>query len=394
MSFDVPTVFALNIFIGIISICCLTILLKDKYQCPGISYWLSSQWCMTIGIILIIARLWLPLSLSGLAGNTLISMSISLVMIGFSAYHNTLSLKSFRWLIFPVLIFIGIGFCLISRQSLTTREIISDSLFIPQIFLCSYICLHSREKEESSRQLWACILFVGGIILSLRLINNSFYPLHESFFKTNLVNLLGIFDETLYLLGSAICIPIISSQWLQQQLTHHANYDLVTEIYNRRAMMELGNQLLQQIDRSSSTKISLALLDIDYFKKINDQYGHLVGDIVLKQVATLIQTNALETDLISRYGGEEFIALLPYKTSKQAKIWAEQVKNQIEEQTMIIDGHHINITVSMGLVEFQNPNNSLIETIHKADIALYQAKDNGRNQVVVFSSDLPLQKTN
>lgn len=394
MPLDVATVLSVNIFIGFISISCLTILLRDKYQCPGMSYWLSSQWCMTIGMILIIARLWFPLSLSILAGNTLISLSISLIAIGFSAYHQTLSRRSLRWFIFPISVLIGMSFCLVSQQPLVTREIISESLLIPQIFLCTYICLHCREKEESGRQLWACILFISGIILGLRLADNSVYPLQESFFKTNLVNLLGIFDETLYLLGSAISIPIISSQWLQQRLTYHANYDSVTQLYNRRAMMELGSQLIQQMGTSSSEKTALALLDIDYFKKINDQYGHLTGDMVLKQVAALIQSNATEKDLISRYGGEEFIALLPHRTSGQAYSWAEQLKKQIEKRVMIIDGHHINITVSIGLVEFHNKQNMLTDTIQKADIALYQAKHNGRNQVVIFSSDLPLQKTN
>ncbi len=123
-------------------------------------------------------------------------------------------------------------------------------------------------------------------------------------------------------------------------------------------------------------------MDIDHFKKINDEYGHATGDIVLEEIADLIRSNLRRNDVFSRFGGEEFILLLPETRHEDAFIIAENVRNRIEEHTFTSENKKIlKVTMSIGVASY--PLHALIgeNLISRADQALYQAKDSGRNNV-------------
>ena len=133
--------------------------------------------------------------------------------------------------------------------------------------------------------------------------------------------------------------------------------------------------------------------DIDFFKKVNDTYGHAVGDCVLKNVAKTIKKELREEDIASRYGGEEFIFLLPHTNIEEARIVAERLRKAIEKKKINIEDYNIentkeiSVTISIGVSEF-NKADKMPEILYKkADEALYQAKDGGRNRVVVYKED-------
>ena len=135
------------------------------------------------------------------------------------------------------------------------------------------------------------------------------------------------------------------------------------------------------------------MTDIDFFKKINDTYGHIAGDIVLKKVASIIESQLREYDTASRYGGEEFCILLPYTTIEEAKFVAERLRKKVENEKIDIsqaysEQKEVQVTISIGVSEFNehtilNPK----DLYKKADEALYQAKEQGRNQVVLYQND-------
>ncbi|SFQ01890.1 GGDEF domain-containing protein, partial [Hydrogenimonas thermophila] len=127
--------------------------------------------------------------------------------------------------------------------------------------------------------------------------------------------------------------------------------------------------------------LSLVIFDIDFFKKINDKYGHLAGDKVLKAFASLLMHRMRESDIVVRYGGEEFIAILPETSKKRAFITVESIRKVVEEMKVHIDSIDlIRITMSAGISEY-NYEDSLEEWIKRADDALYLAKDRGRNRI-------------
>lgn len=165
------------------------------------------------------------------------------------------------------------------------------------------------------------------------------------------------------------------------KVLQYATLDALTNLNNRR---QFEVRLKQEIATTKRQKNPLCamMIDIDFFKKVNDTYGHASGDIVLRTVASIIKEHLRESDIPSRYGGEEFAVLLPYTHIEEAKIVGERLRKAVEATQISIDKKNINVTISMGLAEF-----SSIETgedlFKRADRALYEAKESGRNRVCV-----------
>jgi len=155
--------------------------------------------------------------------------------------------------------------------------------------------------------------------------------------------------------------------------------DALTGLYNRR---HFDNTVEREFLRSKryGGDLTIAIIDIDFFKKINDTYGHLCGDYVLKEVAYLISDNFRKTDLVFRYGGEEFVALLTETSLESAKIPLERLRKKIENSDFIYDGQKINVTVSIGASV--NNAETVTEFLDNADKALYKAKNAGRNKLI------------
>lgn len=168
-----------------------------------------------------------------------------------------------------------------------------------------------------------------------------------------------------------------------QLLKKHAAYDTLTKLYNRRLGLERLNKEFSTAMRKSEN-ISIMIIDIDFFKKINDSYGHLAGDKVLVSFARIIQRDLRSGDVLFRYGGEEFMMILPDTSSEKALIVAERVRKMIEGHHFLIgNSTSIKVTTSIGVCCYPcNSSSSEVELIEKADQALYKAKENGRNQSV------------
>ncbi len=162
-----------------------------------------------------------------------------------------------------------------------------------------------------------------------------------------------------------------------QELKHLAEIDNLTQIYNR---MKLDHIILSEIENSISRKtiFSLILLDIDYFKNINDTYGHLVGDEVLIQIAKILKRTVRQTDSVGRWGGEEFLLILPQTDQEQACILAERIRSEIQTYPFASTQP---LTCSFGVTSYQD-GDSKDKMLQRADKAMYQVKKQGRNMVL------------
>ena len=160
-----------------------------------------------------------------------------------------------------------------------------------------------------------------------------------------------------------------------------AEHDPLTGLLNRKTLDEIDSNLLKSIEENN---LSVIMLDIDYFKQINDTYGHTTGDIVLKKVAHKISSLLREDDLIFRYGGEEFFIILKNNTKEKAKTVAHKIIKSIENLKIYSqNGEQITVTISGGLAHYNTKQKTLSELIKSADKALYKAKDSGRNQIII-----------
>ena len=158
-------------------------------------------------------------------------------------------------------------------------------------------------------------------------------------------------------------------------------YDDLTKVYNRRAGLVRLNEEFARAKRSGS-KLSIAMVDADHFKKINDTYGHLVGDAVLTHIASTIKTGLRECDIVVRFGGEEFLVLLPDTQGSHASLPLDRLRERLSENKFRHNEVDILTSVSIGIATVSSLDGDPMDTIHRADNALYLAKRSGRNKVV------------
>lgn len=166
-----------------------------------------------------------------------------------------------------------------------------------------------------------------------------------------------------------------------RQISDMAIRDELTGVYNRRYIMERIGEETQRCIRNGSV-FTVCLIDIDLFKRINDTYGHLAGDLVLQSVAEAASGALRQTDFFGRFGGEEFIMVLTDTTAEGARITAERVRQKVEQLTFPDISPELRVTVSIGIAEHVRRTEPLA-TFKSADDALYEAKENGRNRCVV-----------
>jgi diguanylate cyclase (GGDEF)-like protein len=159
--------------------------------------------------------------------------------------------------------------------------------------------------------------------------------------------------------------------------------DALTGLGNRRSFDETLTREMARTKRNSSP-LSLVILDIDFFKKINDVYGHTMGDTVLKELATLIASNLRQCDWLARYGGEEYALILPDTPCLEALKLLERLRLLVEKHIFARDQSPLRMTISLGITQYDVKRHTLKSLIEEADAALYEAKHKGRNQVRVY----------
>ena len=170
---------------------------------------------------------------------------------------------------------------------------------------------------------------------------------------------------------------------LQQQLYAHSIHDPLTGLYNRRFLDEVMPREMANAARTG-TPLCFVMMDIDHFKTINDTYGHAIGDQVLQDITALLKGQTRIGDLLFRYGGEEFLALLINTNAKAACQFAERWRKAVQDYCLIHQDHEIRITMSLGVAEYSKNGETFMEVLEASDRALYRAKDAGRNCVTSY----------
>lgn len=166
----------------------------------------------------------------------------------------------------------------------------------------------------------------------------------------------------------------------REDLRFQATHDVLTGIWNRRAVLDLLHREIERASRFHAS-VGVLMLDLDHFKKINDTYGHLTGDAVLREIAQRISQVVRSYDFVGRYGGEEFLVLLPGCDKDQAEQSGERIRLAVNASPVLAAGSEVSATVSIGATATEGGGET--EVLAIADTALYQAKSTGRNRTVV-----------
>ena len=170
----------------------------------------------------------------------------------------------------------------------------------------------------------------------------------------------------------------------QIQLQEQATTDSLTGIFNRRHFLELAEREFQRTLRYKDD-LSLLMIDLDFFKKVNDHHGHAAGDKVLIGFTDICRKNLREIDIFGRLGGEEFAILLPQTSINEAKITAERLRSLVAQSDMDTGNQKLRMTISIGVASLKPEEDKLSAVLKRADDAVYEAKRNGRNQVALAS---------
>lgn len=168
---------------------------------------------------------------------------------------------------------------------------------------------------------------------------------------------------------------------LKNRISEQAIRDPLTNLFNRRFLNEFMERELA-LARRNQKPLAVVMLDLDHFKQLNDQFGHQTGDMVIEMVAKHLLRQSRRTDILFRYGGEEFLVILPNTTAMQAKHLAENWRVHVEQAQVFAKHQAVTITLSAGIACYPEHGTTVFNLIQAADEALYQAKAAGRNQVV------------
>ena len=296
---------------------------------------------------------------------TLFLISVYIILINYKEKLDIIQLITF----FTIITFIAI-------QAILTKDNAFLPVWIDFAVLISFII--GNRKSATIIALYALM------IISALKFNGCFT--HSMFTFLTIILSLIAFSILGYLISMEF--DIYNQKILQQnqKLERLALIDELTNTFNRRAFYIFSKKMLIQAIRANKC-ISIIMMDLDFFKKINDQYGHHIGDIVLKQFVNRLKSIIRENDFFARIGGEEFVLLLYDTEKQQAKIIAEKIVRTISEKPIEIENDlKINLTVSLGVYSFKpdETTQDITKALIKADRALYEAKKTGRNKVVVF----------
>jgi diguanylate cyclase (GGDEF)-like protein len=173
---------------------------------------------------------------------------------------------------------------------------------------------------------------------------------------------------------------------LQEKLYDQSVRDPLTDLYNQRFLAEIIQGEIGRAKRDAHP-VSMIIMDLDRFKDINDTFGHQVGDLVLKHAAKILTGQSRASDYVFRYGGDEFLILLPSTHPQAAYQYAQRLRSHFERSCMDYTGEKITVTISSGVATFWPGEEAPEQALVNADSALYQAKAKGRNSVVLFTSD-------
>jgi diguanylate cyclase (GGDEF)-like protein len=165
--------------------------------------------------------------------------------------------------------------------------------------------------------------------------------------------------------------------------------DPLTGLFTRAYFEEFLDSQMRTLallhENGEQPELALIMADIDFFKKVNDKYGHQAGDFVIQSVANIMRKTFRKTDLVCRYGGEEFLVILPSTNLSGASYAAEKLRLAIEAEKLVFDGTHIPVTISSGVAQVTFGKETYTETMGRADAALYHSKQAGRNKASIHS---------
>jgi diguanylate cyclase (GGDEF)-like protein len=244
--------------------------------------------------------------------------------------------------------------------------------------------LHARDRLRFA---WPWLLalptFLGCVAFGSRALRALFMPesVLTEMAADSALNLGSALSFVVLVLAFHATLAVLVVARLVTELRRLSRHDALTDLLNRRAMEETLEAHIQRSRRSGDAFVVM-MLDLDHFKRINDQHGHAVGDLALKHVSALLLGAMRESDHLARFGGEEFVVLMSFTTLEQSQPVAERLRELVASNPLSYEGSAVSLSMSIGVAQWRGAHEDASHLLSRADGALFQAKVQGRNRVV------------
>lgn len=314
--------------------------------------------------------------------NTLLAVTLALFSEGLFQFHRRPAPRILIWIpafLVPVLFYLLI-------DDLRLRLIFGGAIFTSQCMLALAISLKMRIRTAGRGQYFLiAALMVIALLFAIRAVAALSNGAEKLSFVSSNPNQSALFLLVVVsLLMIALGLVSMTKERIDQRYRQLALLDELTGLANRRAILDALEQQIA-VARRSGQPLALLMMDIDHFKRVNDTFGHIQGDEVLRRVADIIRTRLRTQDIAGRIGGEEFLAILPGTTAQGGFELAEALRQNVAAARVVAaDGRNIEVRISIGVHEIRDASGLQgTDMISAADQALYRAKENGRNRVEI-----------
>jgi diguanylate cyclase (GGDEF)-like protein len=382
--FDLKTIIFMSMLLTFMLSMLLAITRTHHKEVHGPGYWAVGNLVIGLGMVLVLMQLDAP-KIVFLPGMALIGAGLALYLNGIQAFIGKVPDHRIPVGIFILLVLIDLYFVPIGHN--LRMAVILASIVFSAIYFYSARLTFSRDEGlvgslywiNSSLYLLMALLMLGRGIYASRVgteVFDSFaiWPVNAYTFMLGAVS--QFFISSLFVL--------ILSYKLNQNLESIATIDGLTGVLNRRGLEDAAIKM-QDMCKRINLSMAVLLIDIDHFKKVNDQHGHLTGDEVLRHLAKNISEMLRSSDVLGRYGGEEFCVFMPNTNENEALGLAERIRSGVEAKPLKLKHPTINSTVSIGVADSVRAGYDFKGLIATADTAMYVAKKSGRNRVMSYT---------
>ena len=385
MPLDVPTLFIVSIFVTTLLGLFLLFAWAQDRSIRALAWWGVAYLIGGVSVAVYTVQDSLSNALSLAIGNALLFLACGVIWSGARLFHGH-EVK-------PFLMFAGAIAWLTAltipgfADSIMARVAVSSVAIAGYTLLTAWELWGGRKERLLSRWPAMAVLALHGIVflspIPIVLLSTS-----ENRFSDFTGGWFAIFalETLLYAIATAFIILTMAKERSERIHRTAATIDPLTEIFNRRALLDAGRRILGRLAWDKQP-VSVLMFDLDHFKKINDRFGHAVGDRALQVFARTAAARLRATDIIGRLGGEEFAAILPGTSLLAAAVAAERVRSAFQETAVEIDGLPIGGTVSIGAAVTEDVQGDIDALLAQADRALYAAKAAGRNRYVLAGSE-------
>ena len=376
---DIRTLVLIYVGVSVGQALVLTYLWSVQRNYPPAKDWAIGSLMFAIGLFLFALRNQAPVVLSEIVSN--LFLLPGLMLFNFGIVKATDRKPPFTFGLALCALAIGFMAWFTLRSPNYPAGVLTQNLvFLTLDLYAAYACLAARTAKGNYTFRIIGILFIVLVIACSWRVAGGVFDLTFSYSPT-LPRLLWIATSLISFPMVTVLLTLHTSQRLQEEIHDQARRDTLTDAYNRRALIEFADKEWSRSVRHDYP-LSILSVDIDHFKNFNDQYGHQTGDVALVQVSKSAQAALRSNDVWCRYGGEEFIALLPNTTRDQAMAVAERLRRSVENTVISSPQGALSVSVSIGVAERSSNHSSLSEVLAISDAALYKAKAAGRNRVI------------